>query len=66
VLGNLRDTIPTDMRNELMWGYCGAVSFLDEQIGRILDVIDELKLWSNLTVILTSDHGMHNGEKGMW
>eukprot|EP01042_Synura_sphagnicola_P000038 gene38-38_t len=58
--------IPEDMRNELMLGYCGAVTFLDKQIGRILDVVDELNLWGNLTVILTSDHGIHNGEKGLW
>ncbi len=34
--------------------------------GRILDVLDELKLWDNTTVILSADHGMHNGEKGIW
>ena len=54
------------MHNELMWGYAAAVTFLDAQVGRLLDAIDELQLWNNLTVILTSDHGMHNGEKGMW
>ena len=54
------------MHTELMWGYAAAVTFLDAQIGRLLDTIDELQLWNNLTVILTSDHGMHNGEKGMW
>eukprot|EP01041_Mallomonas_annulata_P000740 gene740-1419_t len=58
--------IPDDMRNELMLGYCGAITFLDKQIGRILDVVDELSLWSNLTIVLTSDHGIHNGEKGLW
>jgi len=58
--------VPDEMRNELMWGYSGAVSFLDTQLGRLLDVIDELSLWNNLTIILTSDHGMHNGEKGLW
>ena len=58
--------MPVDMRNELMLGYCGAVTFLDKQIGKILDVVDELSLWSNLTIILTADHGIHNGEKGLW
>ena len=65
-LGNISFVVPDDMRNELMWGYCGAVSFLDQQIGRLLDVVDELSLWNNLTIILTSDHGIHNGEKGLW
>lgn len=54
------------MYEELMWGYSAAISFLDAQLGRILDVVDELDLWKNLTIILTADHGTHNGEKGMW
>ena len=58
--------VPESMHNELMLGYCGGISYVDAQLGRVLDVIDELKLWNNLTVILTSDHGMHNGEKGLW
>ena len=57
---------PQDMYTELMWGYRAAVTFLDAQLGRILDVLDELDIWKNTTIVLTSDHGMHNGEKGMW
>lgn len=55
-----------DMYTEIMWGYAAAVSFLDVQLGRILDTLDRLNLWNNITVVLTSDHGMHNGEKGIW
>lgn len=58
--------VPEEMHNELMLGYVAAISFVDAQLGRLLDVVDELDLWSNLTVVLTSDHGMHNGEKGIW
>ena len=65
-LQNMSQTLPNRMRKELLWGYSGMISYLDAQLGRILDVIDELDLWSNLTVILSSDHGMHNGEKGLW
>lgn len=54
------------MHTELMWGYSAAVTFLDAQIGRLLDTVDDLHLWNNLTIVLTSDHGMHNGEKGIW
>lgn len=54
------------MHDELMLGYCGAITFLDVQLGRILDVIDELHLWNNITIVLSADHGMHNGEKGIW
>jgi arylsulfatase A-like enzyme len=57
---------PPEMRRQLMWGYSAMITFVDKQLGRILDTIDELGMWDNLTIVLTSDHGMHNGEKGLW
>ena len=51
---------------EVMMGYAAAVSFLDAQLGRLLDAIEELDLWKDLVIVLTADHGMHNGEKGTW
>lgn len=65
-IGNINKGFNQQTYNELMIGYAAAVSFLDAQIGRLLDTIDELNLWNNITIILTSDHGMHNGEKGIW
>ena len=65
-IGNINTGIPLSMHDQLMMGYCGMISYTDTQLGRILDAIDELQLWNNLTIILTADHGMHNGEKGLW
>ena len=65
-LGLMDMVTPQDMYTEMMWGYSAAVSFVDYQLGRVLDVLDELDLWKNLTIVLTADHGMHNGEKGIW
>ena len=65
-LGQVDHGTPQDMYTEMMWGYSAAVSFVDYQLGRVLDLLDELNLWKNLTIVLTSDHGMHNGEKGIW
>lgn len=66
LIGNINQTLPQDMHDELMMGYSAGISYLDTQLGRLLDVLDELNLWHNTTVVLTSDHGMHNGEKGIW
>jgi iduronate 2-sulfatase len=63
---NMSAPTPPRVHLELMWAYASAVSFADSQLGRVLDAVDDLKLWGNLTIVLTSDHGMHNGEKGMW
>eukprot|EP00051_Salpingoeca_urceolata_P008657 m.107681 g.107681 ORF g.107681 m.107681 type:complete len:262 (+) comp15861_c0_seq3:273-1058(+) len=46
--------------------YYSAVSFIDSQIGRLLDTVDELDLWDNTVVVFMSDHGYHLGENGMW
>ena len=55
-----------DAYNEIMRGYAAGVTFLDVQLGRLLDEMDSLGLWETTTIVLSSDHGMHNGEKGMW
>ena len=62
----INDSIPIRAYKEMMWGYSAMVTFTDVQIGRLLDTIDELQLWNNLTIVLTADHGMNNGEKGIW
>lgn len=63
---DISNTFPSKMYHELMWGYAASITFVDKQFGRLLDAIDELGLWDNVTLVLTSDHGMHNGEKGIW
>eukprot|EP01038_Epipyxis_sp_PR26KG_P009841 gene9841-13236_t len=65
-IGDITTAFTDEMHDELMIGYVAAVTFVDKQVGRLLDVLDEYNLWNNLTVVLTADHGMHNGEKGIW
>ena len=59
-------TLTQRMRDELMRGYAAGITFVDSQLGRLLDTLDELRLWDNITIVLTADHGMHHGEKGLW
>ena len=63
---DVNDTLSLTIHQELMWGYAAMITMVDKQLGRVLDAIDQLELWGNLTVVLTADHGMHNGEKGIW
>ena len=65
-LGKINGTLSREMYAESMQGYSAAVSYVDAQLGKVLDALDEGNLWNNVTVVLTSDHGMHNGEKGIW
>ncbi len=47
-------------------GYFDLVSFLDEQIGKILSALSETGLADTTRVIYTSDHGDNLGARGLW
>jgi len=44
--------------------YAAKVAFLDEQLGEIFDTMDQLDLWKDTLVMLTTDHGTYNGDHG--
>lgn len=46
--------------------YASCVSFIDAQVGLVLDALDELKLRDNTIVIFVSDNGFQLGEHGLW
>ncbi|NNC87342.1 MAG: sulfatase [Akkermansiaceae bacterium] len=50
-----------------MWAaYYASVTFMDEQVGRIMAELDRLGLRESTAVVFTSDHGYHLGEHGFW
>jgi iduronate 2-sulfatase len=51
---------------ELRHGYYAAVSYVDTQVGRLIEELDRLNLARRTIIVLWSDHGFHLGENGQW
>jgi choline-sulfatase len=55
-----------DQVKRALCGYFGLVSYLDENIGKILSTLQDLGFAENTNVIYTSDHGDNLGARGLW
>ena len=60
-----RDASPEAAR-EMIRAYWASTSFVDEQVGRVLEALERLHLQENTIVVFWGDHGYHLGEKGKW
>ena len=51
---------------EAVQAYLAAISYLDGQVGRVLDALEKSPYASNTIICLWGDHGWHLGEKEHW
>ncbi|NDV61595.1 sulfatase-like hydrolase/transferase [Puniceicoccales bacterium CK1056] len=55
-----------EAQRKSMRGYYASVSYMDEQVGRLIDTLDTVGLRDSTIVVFLSDHGYHLGEHTMW
>lgn len=60
------DPFPDSVTRKLIHGYYAGVSFVDAQIGKVLQQLHDTGLDENTIVVLWGDHGYLLGEMGMW
>lgn len=58
--------IGDEKARRLIHGYYACVSYVDAQIGQVLDELDRLGLRDRTIVCLWGDHGWHLGDHGLW
>ncbi len=61
-----QDKLTDDLRRQCVQAYYASISFMDAQVGRVVDALDRLGLADNTIIVFTSDHGYHMGEHGLW
>lgn len=63
---NWNESIDDKKSRELIHAYYACVSYIDAQIGRVMDKLDQLGLADNTIIVLWGDHGWHLGDHDMW
>ena len=61
-----RGQLLPEKQKEIIHGYMASVSYVDAQIGKVVDELISLGLAENTIIILWGDHGWHLGDHGLW
>ncbi|MCB0664990.1 MAG: sulfatase [Saprospiraceae bacterium] len=63
---SLDTTLSDDYTRKLIHAYYACVSYIDAQVGKLMQKLEELDLMDNTIVVIWGDHGWHLGDLRVW
>ena len=63
---SLRIGLKIEKQKELIHGYYAAISYMDAQVGILLNTLESLGTLDNTIIVLWGDHGWHLGDHDLW
>lgn len=60
------EAMTDDLRRQAIQAYQASTTFMDAQVGRLIEALERLRLADKTIVVFHSDHGYHLGEKHLW
>ena len=60
------NTMDEKLKRTLIHGYYASTSYVDAQIGKVIQELDQSSLAENTIIVLWGDHGFHLGDLGIW
>ncbi|KAA5547027.1 sulfatase [Roseiconus nitratireducens] len=66
LLGKNPRNLTEEAAQELRHGYLAAISYMDAQVGRVVDELERLKLADDTLIVFWSDHGFQLGDHTLW
>ncbi len=60
------EAMDDDLRKQAIQAYSASTSFMDAQVGRVLETLEQLNLTDNTIVVFISDHGYHLYDHELW
>lgn len=61
-----QENLTVSLRQDAIQAYWASISFMDAQVGLVLDGLDRLGLTDKTLIVFSSDHGYHLSDHGLW
>lgn len=58
--------VSPDKSRQLIHGYYASISYIDAQVGKVIEALQANGLDKNTIIVLWGDHGWHLGDHGLW